>query len=523
MNQSRVREVLVQLALQPRKLAKAMSHGMPGAASQELTVIALDGQWLKLLQVEGPVRARKVMKILACPVQGVGPEEVQLRLKKALATEEVVPKDVLLANPTHLSTIRLFSLPSTDPKEIRDIVELQAEKHTPYAKEEILIDFKLLERERSGYSRVMLVIAHQDVIHRGVRLAEASAWTLERVGSELEGLVSWFGAVHQGSPSTPAASAPGGPGRSPTGMSLLVDVDGSTTTLLVFQRGQLQFQRSLATGLTQLEDDPAHVGERLVGELQRSIEALDMEGAGSKIQDVVLTGPIDRLTAFKAQVEKGLDLPVALVSPWQGCELSDAARKAIERLPDVSFAGLVGLARDPGQIDLTPQPTKLRQAFEARAKALVLLGCQFVGALILVSLLFIGRAQKEQRYYAKLRTLYEISAPGAAQVEQAVEQLQFIEGQLRQRGQLLKAVMALAKLSPPAIQWNSLSFTLGESLVLGGTAEELPKVYEFSGSLGKVPLFREVEVRRVAKRKTEDKDVTDFELRCPLASAKAAP
>ena len=521
MKQPRVHEALLQLALQRRNLAKLISQGMPGAASHTVTLAALDGQWLKLLQAEGPPRARRVTRVLACPVQGDSAEQIQQRLRKACATEDLVLREVLLVNPTHLSTVRLFSLPSTDSKEIRDIVELQAEKHTPYAKEEILTDFKVIDRQRSGYSRVLLVIAHQDVIHRAVRMAEASGWAIERVGCELEGLTAWSESAKRHAAAAAAAAAKGAPPKpAGAGTSLVVDVDSGTTTLLAVHQGQPQFQRSLATGIEQLEDDPAGAGQRLVGELQRSIEAIEAEGAALKIQDVLLTGPTEQLGGFRLLAEQGLDLPVALVSPWQGCELSETARGAIARLPDVSFAGLIGLAASPGELDLTPQATKLRQAFEARAKALVLLGCQFIGALILVSLLFVGRAQKQQRYYAMLKTLYEHTAAEAVPVEQAIEQLEFIEGQLRQRGQLLKTVDMLAKLSPENIQRNTLSFTLDESVVLGGTADELPKVYEFSGSVSSSPLFKAVEVRRVTKRKGEEKDLTDFELRCPLAGAK---
>ena len=85
----------------------------------------------------------------------------------------------------------------------------------------------------------------------------------------------------------------------------------------------------------------------------------------------------------------------------------------------------------------------------------------------------------------------------------------------------MKTVDTLARLSPEDVQWNALSFTLGESVVLGGTADALPKVYEFSGSVSSSPLFKDVEVRRVTKRKGEEKDLTDFDLRCPLASAKS--
>ena len=522
MSRNRVRDTLLQLALQPRRLAKSIGAGL-GTAAQGVTVLSLDGQWLKLLQADGPPRGRRITKLLAVPVQDSGPDDILQQLKKACADDGILPADVLIANPTHLSTVRLFSLPSTDPKEIRDIVDLQAEKHTPYAKEEVLTDFKVIDREKSGYSRVLLVIAHQDVIHRAVRLTEASGWALERVGSELEGLVSW---------SRLAKRAPAGPsratgesvarGKSSASSSLIIDVDGATTVLLVLAKQQLQFQRSLAMGVQQLESDPASAAERLVTEVQRSLEALDAEGV-AKVHDVVLTGPVERLTALKDCVEAGLDLPVSLVSAWQGYELADGLRSSLERLPDVSFASLVGLTAEPGELDLTPRTTKLRQAFEARAKALVLLGCQAVGALVLLSLLFIGRAQKEERYYRMLRQLYDQTAPEAQLVEEALQEVVFVEEGLRQQGELLKAVEAMSSLSLPEIQWNAFTYTRGETVVLNGTAETLPKVYEFSGGLASSAVFGAVEPRRVSKRRSGEQDVTDFEMRCPLLSAKATP
>jgi Tfp pilus assembly PilM family ATPase len=504
MTRNRLRDTLVQLALQPRRLARRIAVGMPGSASQRLTLLALDGQWLKVLHTEGPPRARTITKLLVCPVQGAGAEEVRQRLAQACQTEELVPTDVLAANPTHLCTIRIFSLPSTDHKEIRDIVTLQAEKHTPYARDEILTDFKVIERERTGYSRVMLVIAHQDVVHRPIRLVESSGWVLDRLGCEMEGLVSWFLQLKKAAGGKPSA-----------GLSMVVDVDGSTTTLVVIQRGQPLFQRSLATGLEQLEADPAGAGDRLLSELQRSIEALETEST-AKLQEVVVTGPIERLEDLKGRLERGLDLPVSLVSPWQGWELSDGARATLPRLPDVSFAGLLGLTADAGTVDLTPPATKLRQAFEARAKTLVLLGCQFVGALILLSLLFIGRAQKEERYYAALRKVHAESAAQAGTVEASLQHLVFIEDRLRRQGQLLHAVDTLALLSPEDITWRTLAFTQSEAIVLSGTAEALPRVYEFSGAVTNSDMFGEAEPRRVTKRTEGERDVTDFELRCPL-------
>ena len=507
--EKRLRDAFVNLALQPRNLAKSLGALMPAASSQGMTVLAMDGQWIRVLQVEGPPAMRRITKLAACPVAGTTPDEARKAFEEMRRVEGLSPRDVLIANPTHLCTIRLFSLPSTDTKEIRDIVELQAEKHTPYAKEEILIDFKVTDRDRSGYSRVLLVIAHQDVVHRAVRVTELSGLTPDRVGCELEGLVNWFTLI-----------AGGSRGQGP---AVVMDVDHSTTTVLVMQRGQPQFHRSLAIGAQQLEQDPAQTGERLVSELQRSLDAMDAEGGGAKIQDVVLTGRVERLAELKSIMERSLDMPVRLVSPWGERGMPEPLQAAYERLPDVSFAGLVGLALAPSQLDLTPPTTKLHQAFEARAKSLVLLGCQCVGVLILLSLLIIGRVQRQQRDYDALRATYTQTAQEAQRVEEALQQIEFVRGRLRRRDQLLEAVEVMTQLSPPEIQWQSLTFTDGEGLVLKGMSKELPKIYEFVAGLDGTPLFNKVEAKRISKRKSGDADVTDFEITCPLVTSTKAP
>ncbi|MDP3766834.1 MAG: hypothetical protein Q8S13_02360, partial [Dehalococcoidia bacterium] len=190
MTRRRTRDALLELLLQPRNAARSLSRFVAGGAAAGQTLVALDGQWLKLLQVEGAGAARRIVKVAAAPVEGAGPEELVKAFNELCRVEAVAPREVIVAHPTHLSTIRLFSLPSTDAKEIHDIVDLQAEKHTPYAKEEILSDFKILERDRAGYSRVLLVIAHQDVVQRAVRLIETARLPLDQVAAEFEGLIA---------------------------------------------------------------------------------------------------------------------------------------------------------------------------------------------------------------------------------------------------------------------------------------------------------------------------------------------
>jgi hypothetical protein len=161
-----------------------------------VTVISVGDRWLKLLHATGREPFRRVDLLLAHPIAGTDPDEILNRLKEVWGLKGLKPGAVLIANPSHLTTVRLFTLPSVDPKEIQEIVALQAERHTPYAKEEILTDHLVIESDRSGYSRVLVIISHQDVVHRGLRLVSGMGWPFEKVGFEWEGLAHWFRGIN---------------------------------------------------------------------------------------------------------------------------------------------------------------------------------------------------------------------------------------------------------------------------------------------------------------------------------------
>ena len=478
-------------------LPGTISQLVPRGA-QSLTILALDGRWVKLLHVTG---GRTIDVLLAHPIEGQRDEEIAAWLRQACAAHPFDPGTVLIANPSHLTTTRLFTLPSTDPQEIRDIVELQAEKHTPYAKEEILTDFRVLDVDQAGYSRVLLILSHQDIVHRALRLVEAMGWILERVGFELEGLLNWSRVA----------------GVDTNAAVLIAELDYETTTLVILQGDRPYAHRSLAVGAKQLTDDPEEGPAKLIAEVQRTLETFDAEGFNLPVSAIVLTGQAARFSELKERVHQNLELPTTVIAAFEGCQLGDHAMDAQDdALSKVSFAGLAGLALRPSQVDLTPKALRLHRAFEARARALVGLGCQLIGCLLLVSCLIIGKSFKNERYYAGLYRQHQVLEEEAQLMERQMEQAAVIKGWLQNRGRLLNAIVELAEHTPPTILWDSLSVNAEQQLSLKGVSEEIPKVYDFANALKSSPRFLNVEARRVTKRKVGDNNVTEFEIVCSL-------
>ena len=485
-----------------RDLPARMGEWFP-KGPQGLTVLSIDGQWLRLLYLAGHGAARTVSVLFAHQVDHMTDDEVLAWLKEACTSRGFEPGSVLVANPSHLTTTRLFTLPSTDPAEIRDIVELQAEKHTPYAKEEILTDFRLIELDRAGYSRVLLVVSHQDIVHRGLRLVSGMGWLLERVGFELEGLASWCHATHQ---------------EAVQGAMLVAEISAEVTTVMILHQGKPYFHRSLSLGTSQLAPESAENLAKLVAEFQRSLEAFESEGLNLQVSSVLLTGQVEQIAGLKEQVEKGLSLPVTVLAPFARCTVAPQAGSDDAAVGRVSFASLLGLAIAPGEIDLTPKALKLRRAFEARAKALLGLGCQIVGGLLLISCLVIGKAQKGERSYAALVKEYQVVDQEARALESRLDRVGFVKDWLGERGRLLDAMAELSRRTPPMIQWNAITYVRGQELTLKGVSDEMPKVYDFTAELKRYPVCTQVEARRVSKRKVGDRDMTEFEVVCSLGS-----
>jgi len=484
-----------------RRVPGRISQWMPNTA-QGLTVLSVDGRWLKLLRVSGWQSARKITALLAHPIDGMSDDQVLDWLKQACAARQLEPGPILIANPSHLTTTRLFSLPSTDPVEIRDIVELQAEKHTPYAKEEILTDFRIVDTDRVGYSRVLLILSHQDVVYRALKLVEGLGWPLERVGFELEGLIAWAqGAV-------PAAS---------TQPVLVVELDRETATLVILQRHQLYFHRSLTMGAAHLLSDPDAGIAKLITEFRRSLEAFESEGLNLTISGLIVTGLARRVSHLQERLQQELTLPTTVIPPFDRCEFTDPAIAEQESITQVSFTSLVGLTLGPSVVDLTPKALKLHRTFEDRAKVLVGLGCQVMAVLLLVCCVIMGKANTDERYHARLLHEYDVSSQRTQQLHTLTEQLALVKQWLHHRSTLLDAIAEFSRQSPEAIRWDSLTFAQGDQVVLRGVSEEMPKVFDFAAALKPFPLCAAVETKRVTKKASEQEG-TRFELICSLGA-----
>ena len=80
----------------------------------------------------------------------------------------------------------------------------------------------------------------------------------------------------------------------------------------------------------------------------------------------------------------------------------------------------------------------------------------------------------------------------------------------------LEVLREIHKVVPQEIYLTNISFEEGKLISLRGTSKAMSEVFKFVKTLEGLPIFKNVKTKYVTKRRLKGKDLTDFEITCPL-------
>ena len=164
----------------------------PFQLRRQRTIVAIEfgDEWLKLAQVAVSAKGKKLVKLVARRV--VFREELSKTLLD-LVKDGMIPTDsVLVSIPRNLVTVRNLQLPTTDPNELKEMIDLQAAKQTPYSKDEIIADFQVVRSSPEGYTDVVLVTTHRGVSNRAITILEDAHLKAEGIRLSSQGVLNGY-------------------------------------------------------------------------------------------------------------------------------------------------------------------------------------------------------------------------------------------------------------------------------------------------------------------------------------------
>lgn len=417
-------------------------------------------EWVSLRGGKGKAVARHSGRLSLdedAPSPDETPDEREERIAERIKTECRLPKGVVSAAvPSEHVLLRVMDLPPVDDDELASMVELQADKVSPFPVENMVVSHEVLERDESR-SRVLVAAARLDAIEAIGKRLGAAGIVPARVDAAL---LAWWRNLRDAD-----AVAPG--------RHLVLLLANSVPEAIVLEDGVPVVFRSLGTSMDR--DEPGIV-EETAREVGYALMSLELE-----------QGPAAACTVtvfYREEEPHGL-----LKALREECACKVHARPLAD-LPTVA-EGVARRAATGTALDLTPPAwtsEKLSRAFRRRMLAAVVLILLAWG--LGVGGLF-GMTVYEESKLASLQAIRETWRGPSLEVRSMRRRAYMIHRYMDRSDSALECLRETSSVQPPGVDLTSFSYRKGEGVKIRGHAAGVNEVYAFKSALDRSELFPE--------------------------------
>ena len=109
---------------------------------------------------------KEISGIFSKNINSLNDDEISKIIKQGFTELKIKNPKIICVITSQLAITKNIEIPSTDPQEIKEIINLQAGRHTPYAREEIIIDHINIGTYKNSYTKILLVIVARAAVKR---------------------------------------------------------------------------------------------------------------------------------------------------------------------------------------------------------------------------------------------------------------------------------------------------------------------------------------------------------------------
>lgn len=489
------------MAFPPVKIFKSKQN-------PDLFAIDLDEDYLKMTHVHfHRIRGREVANLASHEVRGLSDDDIVTLMRQALAAFGLKSPRAFISVPLHLVITRSIEIPSRDPDEIREIVNLQASRHTPYSRSEIVIDMLILGVVRESYTKVLLVIVPKEAITRQIQMIEKLGLTLERVFFPPEAVCQACAKINSSDDSVVA----------------IVHMDAGFTSFMVCQKTKLLFVRGILMGATQLLEERDAYIDRFSDELAKSLESYMGDEIGPSPRLLILTGVLGAANELDDVFEQAFHVPIKRQTYYNHFQISAAAKTAASGTKKLSYFNTIAplLLFDHVKLDLTSEEKKLKIQLEHRGREMLTTGVLALVLLLVLFVTFMSKLYFRKTYLQKITARFQPMREDAKDLERMYAKTQVVKDYLEKRGASLEALSEVYETLPDDVRILDVRYDEGTRFTIKGTSTTMASVFSFVSELDRSKLFKNVKTKYVTTRKDAGKDVSDFEITCLIEERSA--
>jgi len=424
-------------------------------------------------------------------------DDISREIAGLFAALGISRKRVLLNIPRHHVMAKFLRLPSTQEDEIRKMVGVESQKHTPYASEEIITGFRITEKRKDGYSNILMAVVHKNTVGRYLSIAKNAGLTVEKIALSSESLFKWHELVEKNliKQNTPGV--------------VLVNADSEYIDIDFIKNRNLVSARAFSYGGREPADN-----KKAAEEIRKTIAY--QKGRRLIPDRILLSGAGGRIKELEPVLKDELEAPIEIIPQAKGLELDKSMRADTE---GVSFIELIGLAfkKDAIQINLLPQTLidendffHLRRRFRKTLILLVCLGLVCVG-------IFVKKIFDKSRLLSMLNRKIEIMQPQITRIKKMQGDLKLIREEIQKKPLAIDILAEVYETTPQNIFLSALNYKSNRFLILKGNAPSLNEIIKFVNTLEKSNYFANVKIKYTAKKTGRDKQVTEFQIVCVLS------
>lgn len=472
-------------------------------AKNIFTSIEITDTGIRLFQAR-TVRHKRVL--CACdvkPLQNFTDAEITGKLSELTALRDIQPQHSAVVIPRRLTILKQIRLPSQNDSEIRKMLDLQLVNQIPYALEDVIYDFVVVDREPSGYVRVLVAIVHrQDVSEKFLKLCKEAGLQPERFVLSSLGIIHWLN-YQQGKIPVPVSS-------NQTVLVLNIDIDH--TEICFCHDQNLLFSRSVNYGARDLATENMR---GLTHQVELSLKNYHKDNMGPAVKRMIVLSTLPEAAALKGRLEEISLVPVDFYSPLKNvlCQ-KNMGLGALKSQPGVSIAAGIGFLLSDGKKALNLIPQEVHNIKRSKRRQLqwvqlaLLLVLTFGLALAFPGIEFLRKAA----YLNSLKKKSEAARPELERIKKRMDLVKLVQQELDKRVVVTDLIQELYRLAPPEISFQSLYLNERGQFIIHGYAGTSASVHNFQQNLVKSALFKAVNLEFATKRKIFNMEVTDFQI-----------
>ncbi len=461
---------------------------------------------LRAVQFKSSGTKPKLLNILKKTLKGKTDDERSKELKGCFGKLKVRKSKVICIVPSNAVTIKNIEIPSTDPEEIHSIVNLQAGRHTPYSREEILIGFVNIGVYQSNYTKVLLVIVNRKVIKDQMGLLQKAKVPVENVYFAPEGNARfYFNALNLKEQDPPIG---------------IIDISQEYSDFTISFKGNVIACRSILIGKKALASEGASAKEKLIKEITDSLESYKNEDIDKVPTTFYLA--TEGLTAkdLMPSLKDALKCELKIISFVDHLKVGNALKnKLIDSMKDDSFFGLISCGMDIGktQVDLLPEEVRIERSIKEQSKQLVTAGTLAFLIVCLVCSIVLTKTYYRAKFLGLLDNNYKEESQEVVRLQKLTNRSRIIKEFFATRQVGLDAIIELYKIIPQEVYLVNISVDEDGAINIQGTADVMSRVFSLVTSLENSPLFMDVETGSTSSKKEGGKTVSAFDIKMKLS------